>query len=80
MQDFLRAPDSASPVLSGYDAMLFLNEGRLVEGKLEHGLHEQVSGTVLLFSSAETKEAYEKDYERNTKALKVVLRNAGIEQ
>ena len=60
--------------------MIFLNEGRLVEGKIEHCLHEQVSGNILLFSSAATKEVYEKDYERNTKALKVVLRNAGIEQ
>ncbi len=79
MQAFLQSPDSSSPILSGYDAMIFLNEGKLVEGNIQYGLHEQVSGSILLFSSAESKQAYEQDYDRNTQALKIVLRNAGIE-
>lgn len=79
-EEFLRSPDRSSPVLAGYDPMVFLNEGRLVEGNVQHGLHEQVSGTILLFSSPESKLAYERDYDRNMQALQVVLRRAGIEQ
>ncbi len=80
MQEFLQSPDSCSPILSGYDAMIFLNEGKLVEGDIQYGLHEQVSGSILLFSSAESKQTYEQNYERNTQALKIVLRQAGVEQ
>lgn len=77
-QTFLANPDASSPVLSGYDPMLFLNEGRLVEGSIQFGLLEQVSGSILLFTSAESKQAYEKDFDRNTKALNILLQKAGV--
>jgi hypothetical protein len=78
--EFLANPDGSSPTLSGYDAMIFLNEGKLVEGSLQFGLHEEVSGAIFLFSSAENKAAYEANYDRNTQALNTVLRHAGIIQ
>ncbi len=77
-QEFLASPDASSPILSGYDPMLFLNEGKLVEGSTKFGLLEQVSGSILLFTSAETKQAYEQDFDRNTKALNILLQNAGV--
>lgn len=80
MQDFLQAPDASSPVLAGYDAMIFLNEGKLVEGNVLYGLHEQNTGSIMIFSSAESKQAYEENYDRNTEALQIVLRKAGIGQ
>lgn len=80
MREFLRNPDSSSPVMSGYDAMIFLSEGKLVEGSIQYGLHEQISGSILLFASAESKQAYELNYDRNTQALKIVLQNAGVTQ
>ena len=80
MQQFLQNPDACSPVLSGYDPMVFLNEGKLVEGDLKYGLHEQISGSILLFSSSESKQNYEQNYDRNTQALQVVLRQAGVGQ
>ncbi len=79
MREFLQNPDKSSPIMSGYDAMVFLNEGKLVEGSIQHGLHEQVSGSILLFSSPESKQAYQQDFDRNTQALKIVLQQAGIE-
>ncbi|MCA9132517.1 MAG: thioredoxin family protein [Planctomycetales bacterium] len=79
MTEFLAQPDRASPVLSGYDAMVFLNEGKLVDGSIQFGLHEQVSGSILLFSSAESKQAYERDYDRNAKALATLLHSAGVQ-
>jgi hypothetical protein len=78
MDEFLANPDASSPVLSGYDPMTFLNEGQLVEGSIQFGLHEQVSGAILLFTSAESKQAYERDFDRNTKALEVLLQSAGM--
>lgn len=80
MREFLQAPDSSSPVMSGYDAMIFLTEGKLVEGSIQYGLHEQVSGSILLFASAESKQAYEQNFDRNTQALKIVLQKAGVNQ
>ncbi|MEZ6153562.1 MAG: hypothetical protein R3C09_25975 [Pirellulaceae bacterium] len=80
MREFLQNPDSSSPVMSGYDAMIFLTEGKLVEGSIQYGLHEQISGAVLLFVSAESKQAYEQNFDRNTQALKILLQNAGVTQ
>jgi len=79
-QEFLQSPDNSSPVLAGYDPMVFLNSGTLVDGNIQHGLLEQVSGSILLFSSEESKQAYEQNYDRNTQALQVVLRKAGVER
>ena len=78
MDEFLASPDKSSPILSGYDPMVFLNQGKLVEGSTQHVLHEQTSGTILLFSSQETKQAYEQDFDRNSKAIDVLLKSAGI--
>jgi thiol-disulfide isomerase/thioredoxin len=78
MTEFLVNPDASSPVLSGYDPLTFLNEGKLVEGSIQYGLHEQVSGAILLFHSAASKQAYEKNFDRNTQALNALLENAGV--
>lgn len=80
MREFLQNPDHCSPVMSGYDAMTFLTEGKLVEGSIQYGLHDLTSGSILLFTSAESKQAYEQNFDRNTQALKIVLQNAGIGQ
>ena len=79
MQSFLAAPDKASPILSGYDPLILLEEGRLVEGNIQHGLHEQLSDKFLLFSSAESKQKYWSDFDRYTKALNQLLHKAQAE-
>lgn len=76
VNEFLAAPDACSPILSGFDPMVFLNEGRLVEGSMQHGLHEQRSGAILLFATAENKQAYEQQFDRYTQALDAVLKQA----
>jgi YHS domain-containing protein len=76
VQQFMTAPDKFSPILSGYDPMIFLQEGKLVEGSVQHGLHDSVSGGVFFFSSAESKKAFEAEPERNARALTYVLREA----
>ena len=73
MQKFLATPDDASPVLSGYDPLVLLEEGRLVEGNIQYGLHEKISGKYLLFSTSEAKKKYAEDFDRYSKALKALL-------
>lgn len=73
VQEFLRTPDRYSPVLSGYDPMVFLESGDLVEGSLEYALHDPKSGIVILFSSAETQAKFKSDPMRNTNALSYIL-------
>ena len=75
-EKFLRSPDECSPMLSGYDPMIFLAEGRMVEGSIEFGLHERVGGSNLFFVSEESKKQYEQDYDRHTKALMVFIEQA----
>jgi thioredoxin-related protein/YHS domain-containing protein len=77
LQEFLKAPDASSPVLSGYDPMVFLTEGKLVDGDIRFGLHEEVGGTIMLFANEASKKTYEQSYDKNTKALNVILQAAG---
>lgn len=76
--EFLSDPDKQSPVLSGYDPMLLLNEGRLVEGSVQWGLLEEVSGAFLFFSSEQLKQEYERNFENNTRALAIIMQQAGV--
>ncbi|HBE68471.1 MAG TPA: hypothetical protein DDW52_10025 [Planctomycetaceae bacterium] len=79
-QAFMANPDKVAPLLAGYDPFIFLTEGRLVPGSIQHTLHEQKSDQLLLFSSARTKEAYSPaadqqaiNFQRNTSAIQSIL-------
>ena len=76
VNEFLQAPDRYSPVLSGYDPMIFLEKGKLVDGALEHALYDPNSGTVILFANAESQSKFKADPARNTKALGYILNAA----
>ncbi|GAB5405132.1 MAG: hypothetical protein Aurels2KO_33630 [Aureliella sp.] len=81
-QSFMAQPDRAAPLLAGYDPQVFLTQGRLVAGSIEHTLHERMSDQLLLFSSRESLEAYfpnqDKDvFQRNTQTLIGILKEAG---
>ncbi len=73
VKQFMQAPDRYSPILSGYDPMIFLESGQLVEGVLEHALHDPASGTVILFASSESQVRFKADTARNAKALSYIL-------
>lgn len=73
MQQFLSAPDRYSPVLAGYDPLVFLEEGRLVEGSIQFGLLDKASGTYMLFSTAEGKGKYWNDFARYSTALDALM-------
>lgn len=76
VKEFMQSPDRYSPVLSGYDPMVFLEKGKLVDGTLEHALYDPNSGTVVLFASAESQAKFKADPVRNTKALGYILNAA----
>lgn len=76
MSEFLRAPDVCSPKFSGYDPMLFLREGKLVDGKVEHGLFEEHSGSFLFFSNAQLKSEFEQQFDKNARALDFIMQQA----
>lgn len=73
MQEFLFDPDGSSPVMAGYDPLIFLQEGRLVDGDIRYGWHEGNTGAVYLFSSQQSKQQYQENFEANTRALETVL-------
>jgi len=76
VKEFVQAPDRYSPVLSGYDPMIFLETGKLVDGTLEYALYDPSSGTVILFARADSQTKFKADPARNTKALSYILNAA----
>ena len=78
VDQFLKDPDACSPVLAGYDPMLFLKEGKLIDGQVQYGLHDPASGAIMLFTSEASKAAYRQDFERNARALETILTRSGI--
>ena len=77
---FLSDPDACSPVLSGYDPYVLIEEGRLESGNIKYGLHDIVSGKYMLFSSAEAKEKYWNDFDRYSMALSALVKHASQNQ
>jgi thioredoxin-related protein len=76
VKEFMKSPDRYSPVLSGYDAMIFLETGKLVDGTLDYALHDPNSGVVILFANADSQNKFKADPARNTKALGYILNAA----
>ncbi len=74
MNKFMALPDAYAPVLSGYDPMVFLDQGKLVDGAFDFGLVDETHPrTIYLFSSQENKDKFEKDFDANVKALNILL-------
>jgi len=76
VKQFMQAPDRFSPILSGYDPMVFLATGQLIDGTIEHALHDPASGTVILFATADSQKQFKEDPARNAKALSYILNEA----
>lgn len=61
-QQFWADPDAYSPVLSGIDPVLALDNGATVEGQREHGV--EYDGHIYLFSSESTLQHFSRNPER----------------
>jgi thiol-disulfide isomerase/thioredoxin/YHS domain-containing protein len=76
VEAFLQNPDAYAPLLSGFDPLVLLYQGELVEGSTQHGLFEGNTGQVLLFSSAESKNEFQRNFEKNMRAVQAILQRA----
>jgi hypothetical protein len=45
---------------------------------VQWGLLEEVSGTFLFFSSEQLKQEYEQNFDDNTRALSIIMQQAGV--
>ncbi len=61
LKEFRANPDFFSPVLAGYDPVVFHKEGQLVDGVAKHGvfMHDGSSQRILLFRDAQTRALFE---------------------
>lgn len=69
---FLDSPDSFCPILSGYDPLVFLREGRLVEGSIYAGVLKDPQRLVL-FSSEANKKFFHDNFDRLIAELEAIL-------
>lgn len=73
--EFMASPDSFTPVLSGHDPLVFLREGRLVEGAIYDGVLRQ-KDLLFIFSSNENKEYFFANYDRLIEELEAAITQA----
>jgi protein disulfide-isomerase len=71
-QRFWADPDRYAPVLSGYDVVVFLEQGKMVPGTRRCGLF--VNQQVYLFSEEATRERFERNSRRYTNLLRQAMR------
>jgi len=67
LAEFKKAPDKYSPMLAGYDPVVYHEQGKLVEGLVENGIFmgSAPGQQVVLFQNAETRSKFQatpKDY------------------
>ncbi len=74
LREFQSNPDAYSPLLAGFDPVIFHQQGKLVDGIEEHGVFmgKSPSMRVILFSSAKTRAAFQ----ANPKAYINTIRQA----
>lgn len=61
LKEFRSKPDTFSPILAGYDPVVFHKEGQLVDGVAEHGvfMRDGSGQRILLFKDAQTRALFE---------------------
>jgi thioredoxin-like negative regulator of GroEL/YHS domain-containing protein len=63
LEEFKKNPDGYSPVLAGYDPVVFHEQGKLADGQAKHGVFmgSLPNQRVVLFGSAETRAKFQSD-------------------
>jgi thiol-disulfide isomerase/thioredoxin/YHS domain-containing protein len=76
--EFLRDPDSYSPLLAGYDPVIFHEQGRLQDGKKAHGVFMTRLGKqqVVLFESEETRAKFRTNPAVYLESIRVAVERA----
>ncbi len=65
-EEFLRAPERFAPVLNGIDIVRFIDERKIVMGSRAFGGVDPIHGRVFLFSSEETANRFDENFEYYT--------------
>lgn len=73
---FLESPDRYAPVMAGYDVVEYLETGRMIDGARAFGVYYEGDSRVYLFSSATSRDKFEKDANRYVTMLRQVSRPA----
>ena len=60
-------------MLSGYDPLIFLSQGRLVDGSVYDGLKDPKQNQILLFATSENKKFFQDNYDRLASELATIL-------
>lgn len=68
-QRFLQDPDRYSPVASGIDLVLRVDEGRMVPGRRQHGVFFPKGGRIFLFANEASLERFSADPMRYVERL-----------
>jgi len=81
-QEFQQAPDVFSPLLAGFDPVVFTQTGQLVDGKEEHGafLGNPPHFRVVLFSSHESRDQFEADPKKYIDVIRIAMEKAESHQ
>ena len=76
--EFLRDPDSYSPLLAGYDPVIFHEQGRLQDGKKAHGVFMTRLGKqqVVLFDNEETRAKFRANPAVYLESIRVAVERA----
>ncbi len=72
-QIFLNDPDQYSPLLAGYDPVVFFEQGELMEGNREHGVFmtQNNQQVIVLFRNANTQSRFKTSPEKFLKAVRI---------
>ncbi|MEM9413384.1 MAG: thioredoxin family protein, partial [Planctomycetota bacterium] len=81
MDAFLKSPDALSPILAGYDPVIYHDEGELVDGIQEHGVFvvKLEIRKIVLFSSAETRAQFQSEPEKYMASVQTATKRADRE-
>ena len=79
MREFQADPDANSPLLAGYDPVIFRNSGELVDGIESHGVFmgKSPNQRVVLFSSAKTRAEFETNPKNYIETIRQAMQAAG---
>jgi YHS domain-containing protein len=75
-EQFLSHPNHFAPMLSGADPLVLLTQGKIIPGSTQHGLFEENTGQVLLFSSDDSKKQFQQNFDQHMNSLQVLTQRA----
>jgi protein disulfide-isomerase len=75
-QRFMRDPDQYSPMLAGYDAVLWQESGQLISGRREHGVFHD--NRVYLFATEESLARFERNPGAFIAPVEQAMRSTGV--